>query len=87
MTALYAHRGGCRFDEKALVAQAAGAQMLVVADPADEALQRLGGLYPSAGAVGITSIMIPGNGGKFVDDALQRGLTVTGEVGAMHAHA
>ena len=42
LVVVMAVRGNCRFDVKALYAQQAGAKVLVVADAADNALQRIG---------------------------------------------
>jgi len=57
--ALLVPRGGCRFDEKALAVQETGARLMVVYDTDDNAMQRLGGLHPVMGYVGIPSVMIP----------------------------
>lgn len=59
-----AHRGGCRFDTKALHAQHAGARLLVVIDIEDNALQRVGGMPPDSGFVGIPSIILTAAAGE-----------------------
>jgi hypothetical protein len=51
-------RGGCRFDEKAKNIQDTGAVMVMVYDPADSALQRLGGQHPTMGFVRIPAVMV-----------------------------
>ena len=38
------HRGECRFDRKALIAQQAGARLVIVIEVNDDPLQRLGNL-------------------------------------------
>ena len=51
-------RGGCRFDEKTLFIQEAGAALVVVYDPQDRALQRLGGSHPTQGYLRIPAVMV-----------------------------
>lgn len=51
-------RGGCRFDEKAFNIQQSGASMVIIYDPDDNALQRLGGLHPMQGYVEIPAVMV-----------------------------
>ena len=46
-------RGVCSFDLKAYHVQQAGGNMMIVVDPLDGPLQRLGGTFPLAGYVGI----------------------------------
>lgn len=57
--ALLVRRGGCRFDLKVLNAQQAGARVVILYDPEDRALQRIGGLHPTEGYVDIPAIIIP----------------------------
>ena len=47
--ALFAHRGGCRFEMKAQNAQNAGADLLIIANMQDEALQRVGAAKEAQG--------------------------------------
>lgn len=51
-------RGGCRFDEKAKHIQETGASMVMLFDPEDSALQRLGGQHPTMGYVRIPAVMV-----------------------------
>ena len=76
------HRGGCRFDIKALNVQQAGGLLLVIIDVEDNALQRLGGKQPEAGFVAIPSIIVTAVGGQFLHSVLDRddGSRVTIEV-------
>jgi len=67
--ALVVHRGACSFDIKALHAQQAGARLLVVVDVQDSALQRLGGMLPAAGFVGIPSILVTAPCGSFISSS------------------
>ena len=46
-------RGKCSFDVKAFHVQQAGGSLMIVVDPNDGPLQRLGGTFPLAGHVGI----------------------------------
>jgi hypothetical protein len=54
---LIAARGGCSFDLKTWHAQNLGATMLMVYDPKDEPLQRMGGSNPTVGHLGIPSAL------------------------------
>lgn len=56
--AVVVERGGCRFDVKALHAQNAGARLLVIVDKDDNALQRVGGMQPDSGFVGIPTVIV-----------------------------
>ena len=80
--AVAVHRGGCRFDIKALNVQQAGGLLLVIIDVEDNALQRLGGKQPEAGYVAIPSIIVTAVGGQFLHSVLDRddGSRVTIEV-------
>jgi len=80
--AVAVHRGGCRFDIKALNVQQAGGLLLVIIDVEDNALQRLGGKQPEAGFVAIPSIIVTAVGGQFLHSVLDRddGSRVTIEV-------
>jgi hypothetical protein len=51
-------RGNCRFDVKAMHVDAIGGRLTVIVDRDDNPLQRLGGLQPTAGMVGIPSILV-----------------------------
>ena len=70
--AVAVHRGGCRFDIKALNVQKAGGLLLVIIDVEDNALQRLGGKQPEAGFVAIPSIIVTAVGGQFLHSILDR---------------
>ena len=67
--AVVVHRGDCRFHEKALNAQAAGARLLVIVDVEDNALQRVGGFNPEAGYVGLPSVIVTKHAGTFLSEA------------------
>lgn len=64
---LIAHRGNCRFDVKAMNAQRLGARLLVVIDIDDHPLQRLGGLFPDIGYVGIPSVLVTAEVAQFLE--------------------
>lgn len=55
-SAVVVYRGFCKFDEKVKQIQESGASVVIVVDPKDSALQRLGGVHPTAGYVKIPSI-------------------------------
>ena len=79
--AVIVHRGGCRFDIKALYAQEVGADLLIIIDIEDNALQRVGGKSPEAGYVGIPSIIITMVAGNYIhsiiDNSNQNDLNVS----------
>lgn len=52
-------RGNCTFDEKVLNVQGGGGAIMIVEDPQDRHLQRIGGSHPLDGQAGIPSIAIP----------------------------
>lgn len=68
--AVLVHRGGCRFDTKALHAQEAGASLLVIVDVDDNPLQRVGGQQPQAGYVGIPTIIVTAAAGDHLRSQL-----------------
>ena len=74
--AVVVHRGNCRFDHKALHVQAAGARVMVVVDVQDNALQRVGGMTPEVGFVGIPSVIITAPGGQYLQSVLQSTVSV-----------
>lgn len=77
-SAVFVQRGNCRFDVKALHAQEAGARLVIIGDFTDSALQRLGGMHPTGGYVGIPSVIIPGPGAVTMEGYLANGdVTVT----------
>jgi hypothetical protein len=75
------HRGGCRFDTKALHAQNAGARLVVIVDVDDNPLQRVGGMQPTSGFVAIPSVMVTAAAGEHLRSQLSGAdATVTLEV-------
>lgn len=79
------HRGGCRFDIKALHAQNAGARLMAVIDVEDNALQRMGGMPPDSGYVGIPSIILTAAAGEHLQglsDGVAMGVDATTGAGA-----
>jgi len=56
--AILVTRGTCKFDVKAANVQAAGARLMIVTDPVDNCLQRVGGMSPETGFIGIPSILV-----------------------------
>jgi len=56
--ALLVTRGNCPFDVKALNVQNAGGAIMVIEDPADRSLQRIGGSHPLDGMTGVPSIAV-----------------------------
>jgi hypothetical protein len=79
---LVAHRGNCRFDIKSKFAQQAGARILIVIDVEDNALQRMGGLQPDVGYVGIPSVLVTAEAGKTIHEFLNGATTA-----AQQSHA
>ena len=70
IVAILVERGECHFDTKALNVQRAGGQLMIVVDPDDGPLQRLGGSFPESGYVGIPSVMTSMTAGAFMMSAL-----------------
>lgn len=68
------NRGNCRFDVKALNAQAAGARLALVIEADDNSLQRIGGNQPTAGYVGIPSILASAPCGSFINASIAKGV-------------
>ena len=66
--ALYVQRGGCRFETKALSVQSAGAELMIVADTQDGALQRVGASAPAVGSIEIPAILVTAAAGKKIED-------------------
>lgn len=77
---LVAYRGSCRFDLKALNAEGSGARLLMVIDMEDNALQRLGGMTPEIGYVGIPSIITTLEAGLFIQEASANDGSVIAEI-------
>jgi hypothetical protein len=61
-----AYRGKCRFDVKTLNAQKLGGRALVIIDAEDYPLQRLGGMFPDAGYIGIPSVIVTAEVDRFL---------------------
>eukprot|EP01038_Epipyxis_sp_PR26KG_P008518 gene8518-11515_t len=74
---LVVYRGKCRFDTKALHAQQAGARMMLIIDIEDNALQRVGGMNPDVGHVGIPSVIVTSVAGKFIVSHLSQNINLT----------
>lgn len=56
--AIIVSRGTCKFDVKASYIQESGARLMIVTDPVDNCLQRVGGMAPEIGYIGIPSILV-----------------------------
>lgn len=69
--ALAVVRGQCRFHVKQAWAESLGARLLIIIDSEDAALQRVGGLLPEAGNVGMPSILVTAPAGDFLQRAAQ----------------
>lgn len=69
--AVVVHRGQCRFDVKAFNVQEAGARMMIIVDTGDKALQRVGGMTPEVGYVGIPSVIVTAPTGQYFTSVLQ----------------
>lgn len=69
--ALFAHRGGCRFEMKAQNAQNAGADLLIIANMQDEALQRVGAAKEALGALGAPSILVSMMAGRYIEELMK----------------
>jgi hypothetical protein len=78
-SAILASRGECRFDVKAFHIQNKNAQLGLIFDESDGVLQRLGGMTPEVGFVGIPLLYLPLPAGQFIDQSLQHG-HVTGQL-------
>lgn len=74
--AVMVRRGGCRFDEKAMIVESSGASLMLVVDPQDGALQRMGGGALSS-EVGMPSVLAPAPMADFISSLLPRQLIVT----------
>lgn len=74
--AVYARRGNCKFDVKAQYAQEAGADLLIVADVNDDALQRLGAGKSIGGLLGIPGVLVTSVAGEHIEETA----TKTGSV-------
>ena len=61
-------RGTCKFDVKAANVQAAGARLMIVTDPVDNCLQRVGGMAPETGYIGIPSILVTRPCAEFLEN-------------------
>jgi PA domain len=70
--AVYTQRGGCRFEDKVKYAQDAGADLLIVADMLDDALQRIGASAASFGFLGIPAILVTAPAGKWLEEAVNK---------------
>lgn len=64
----FASRGLCPFDVKSYHAQQAGARVLILSNAHDEPLQRLGGMNPTVGRVGIPTILVTTAAWDFVQE-------------------
>jgi hypothetical protein len=69
--ALIMDRGKCSFQQKMEVAEKAGARLAIIIDTKDEPLQRVGGQLPSAGYVGIPSVLVTKVCGDFLRKELE----------------
>ena len=65
-------RGGCRFSTKQQHAQDVGARLTLIfeKESQDSALQRIGGVMPEAGFIGIPSIIVAAPAGVFLQSKL-----------------
>ena len=73
--ALVAHRGSCKFDTKALNAQNAGAEFLIVVDVLDEALQRVGASPALGGFLGLPVVLTTAAAGEDLETSLKKDST------------
>jgi hypothetical protein len=70
--AVYARRGVCRFDIKAKYAQDAGAELLIVSDNMDDALQRIGASKSTGQSIGMPGILVTAVAGEHIEETAQR---------------
>jgi hypothetical protein len=75
--AVYARRGTCKFDVKAQYAQEAGADLLIVADINDDALQRLGAGKLVGGLLGIPGILVTSVAGEYIEETARESGSVS----------
>jgi hypothetical protein len=68
--ALVIERGGCPFHVKMLHAERAGARLAVIINMIDDPLQRIGGMLPHAGQIGIPAVLLTAPAGKHLIDSL-----------------
>lgn len=71
--AVVVSRGKCRFDVKAFNVQESGARLMIIVDTEDKALQRVGGMTPEVGYVGIPSVIVTAPTGEYFRSVLQSG--------------
>ena len=74
--ALLSYRGNCNFDIKAYNAQNIGASLLVILDIHDSPLQRIGGMQPLSGNIGIPSIIISAFSNSYVTKYQNNNITI-----------
>ena len=61
-------RGTCKFDVKAANVQDGGGRLMIVTDPVDNCLQRVGGMAPETGYIGIPSILVTRPCAEFLEN-------------------
>ena len=65
-------RGNCKFDNKVLNAQMVGADLIIMVNLNDEALQRIGVTSHQSSFIGIPAVLITEPAGKFIKESLQK---------------
>jgi len=73
---LLSYRGNCNFDIKAYNAQNIGASLLIIIDINDNPLQRIGGMQPLSGKIGIPSIIIPALSNDYITKYQNNNITI-----------
>ncbi len=71
-TALVLDRGGCSFQTKIKNAEVAGARVAIIIDTKDEPLQRIGGIQPDAGYIGMPAVLVTKPCGDFLRDSFRK---------------
>merc|ERR1711871_1413859 len=69
--ALFTYRGACRFETKSQNAQDAGADLLIIGNMNDDALQRVGAGKEAHGLLGVPSILVTMTAAKAIEEFLQ----------------
>jgi hypothetical protein len=83
--ALVIDRGGCPFHVKMQHAERAGARLAIIINILDEPLQRIGGLLPYSGYIGMPAVLLTAPAGAFLVDRLNAAATASDEAAEVTA--
>jgi hypothetical protein len=79
-------RGNCPFDEKVINVQNAKGALVVIEDPADRSLQRIGGSHPLDGMAGIPSIAISFQCSEYIRQQINSGKSISLYLEGVHCN-